>query len=118
MFVLTRGHTPPSLTQAMYVDQCLAQDRLKSAFQAVQNFGLVEEYPNVEAMYRQKTVGKLLGKRLWAVASKVVGNDVALQGMVIKQVSLEAKQQAQTMRGFLILHTLTGICFPSPYTDD
>ena len=90
MFVLTRGHTPPSLTQAMYVDQCLAQDRLKSAFQAVQNFGLVEEYPNVEAMYRQKTVGKLLGKRLWAVASKVVGNDVALQGMVIKQVSLGA----------------------------
>ena len=98
--------------QSVYVEQCIAQDRLKAAFIAVRcvvrscthdgqirpspsaktafiavrTFGLEDEFPNVEGLYRQKTVTRLLGKRLWAVASKVVGSDVALQKMLLKQV--------------------------------
>ena len=80
--------------QSVYVEQCIAQDRLKSAFIAVRTFRLEDEFPNVEGLYRQKTVARLLGKRLWAVASKVVGSDVSLQTMLLKQAS---KSKARLM---------------------
>ncbi|GAX84720.1 hypothetical protein CEUSTIGMA_g12142.t1 [Chlamydomonas eustigma] len=72
--------------QVTYVEHCIAQDRLKAASRTVRRFGLKEEFPDVESMYRQKTVGRLLGKRLWSVASTFVGNEVSLQTLVLKQM--------------------------------
>jgi hypothetical protein len=68
------------------VEHCIAQDRLKAAFMAVRMFDLDDDFPNVERAYREKTVSRLLGKRLWAVASNIVGNDEGLKKMVLKQV--------------------------------
>jgi hypothetical protein len=73
-------------SQVTYIEHCIAQDRLKAASRSVRRFGLKEEFPDVESMYRQKAVGRLLGKRLWTVASTFAGNDVSLQTLVLKQV--------------------------------
>ena len=35
-------------TQVIYVEQCIAQDRLKCASKAVRQFGLRTEFPDVE----------------------------------------------------------------------
>ncbi len=42
--------------QVTYVEQCIAQDCLKAASRAVRQFGLRDEFPDVESMYRHKTV--------------------------------------------------------------
>jgi hypothetical protein len=39
-------------------------------------------------MYRQKTVGRLMAKRLWAVAATFVGNDAELQRVLVRNVSM------------------------------
>jgi len=65
--------------QIAFVEACLALDRLKPAARAVRQLGLVPEFPNVEAMYRQRSLTRLMNKRLWPVAQSYAGNDVALQ---------------------------------------
>lgn len=57
----------------------MALDRLKPAARAVRQLQLGSEFPNVEAMYRQRSLSRLLNKRLWSVALSYAGSDVALQ---------------------------------------
>jgi hypothetical protein len=65
--------------QIMFVEACVAQDRLKSAARAVRVLGLTAEFPNIESLYRQRSLARLIGKRLWQVALSFVGSDAALQ---------------------------------------
>lgn len=57
----------------------MALDRLKPAARAVRQLQLGAEFPNVEAMYRQRSLSRLLTKRLWSVALSYAGNDGSLQ---------------------------------------
>jgi hypothetical protein len=41
--------------------------------------GLTAEFPTIESLYRQRSLARLVGKRLWQVALSFVGSDVALQ---------------------------------------
>lgn len=66
-------------TQILFVEACVAQDRLKPAARAVRVLGLTAEFPNIESLYRQRSLARLVGKRLWQVALSFVGSDVALQ---------------------------------------
>jgi hypothetical protein len=52
---------------------------LKPAARAVRQLQLGTEFPNVEAMYRQRSLSRLLTKRLWSVALSYAGNDGSLQ---------------------------------------
>jgi hypothetical protein len=63
----------------MFVEACVAQDRLKPAARAVRVLGLTAEFPNIESLYRQRSLARLVGKRLWQVALSFVGSDVGLQ---------------------------------------
>ncbi|GFH05533.1 uncharacterized protein HaLaN_00011, partial [Haematococcus lacustris] len=63
----------------LYVELCVAADRLKAAGRAVRAFELREEFPDVENVYRQRTFARLMDKGLWSVATQFVGNDTALQ---------------------------------------
>ncbi|KAF6257473.1 hypothetical protein COO60DRAFT_1701845 [Scenedesmus sp. NREL 46B-D3] len=65
--------------QVMFVEACVAQDRLKPAARAVRVLGLTAEFPNIESLYRQRSLARLVGKRLWPVALSFVGSDVGLQ---------------------------------------
>lgn len=61
------------------MEACVALDRLKPAARAVRQLGLQAEFPNIEALYRQRSLARLVGKRLWSVALSFVGSDTALQ---------------------------------------
>ncbi len=61
------------------MEQCIALDRLKAASRAVRAFSLKADFPDVEAMYRQRTLARLVQKRLWSVAATFVGSDPALR---------------------------------------
>ncbi len=65
--------------QVQYVTHCLQFGHLKSAARAVKDFGLQQEFPDVEATYKRKTLDRLVGKGLWGVAATYVGDDQALQ---------------------------------------
>lgn len=54
-------------------------DRLKPAARAVRQLRLAAEFPNIEGLYRQRSLSRLMTKRLWPVALSYVGNDAALQ---------------------------------------
>ncbi|KAG1680371.1 hypothetical protein FOA52_015462 [Chlamydomonas sp. UWO 241] len=70
--------------QVLYVEQCIAQDRLKPASKAVRMFSLRSEFPDVESEYRTRSVGRLLAKRVWAVAAQQAGADAKLQELVVR----------------------------------
>jgi hypothetical protein len=57
----------------------VALDRLKPAARAVRQLKLGAEFPNVEALYRQRSLARLVGKRLWPVALSYAGSEVSLQ---------------------------------------
>lgn len=67
------------VVQIAFVEACIALERLKPAARAVRQLGLAAEFPNVEAMYRQRSLTRLMNKRLWSVAQSYAGNDAALQ---------------------------------------
>lgn len=57
----------------------MALDRLKPAARAVRQLQLSAEFPDVEALYRQRSLTRLMSKRLWAVAQSYAGKDTDLQ---------------------------------------
>ena len=65
--------------QVAFIEACISYDRLKSAAGAVKALGLVEEFPQVESMYRERSLERLMNKQQWAVALKFVGKDKDLQ---------------------------------------
>lgn len=65
--------------QVEFIEACVALDKLKPAARAVRQLGLQAEFPNIEALYRQRSLARLVGKRLWSVALSFVGSDAALQ---------------------------------------
>lgn len=65
--------------QVSFVEACVALDRLKPAARAVRQLKLGAEFPNVEALYRQRSLARLVGKRLWPVALSYAGSEVSLQ---------------------------------------
>jgi hypothetical protein len=69
----------PAVLQVAFVEACVTLDRLKPAARAVRQLHLAAEFPNIEGLYRQRSLSRLMSKRLWPVALSYVGNDVALQ---------------------------------------
>lgn len=68
-----------AVLQVAFVEACVTLDRLKPAARAVRQLRLAAEFPNIEGLYRQRSLGRLMSKRLWPVALSYVGNDVTLQ---------------------------------------
>lgn len=59
---------------------CIEADDLKQAVSAGRRFGLLQDaFPTLERAYRQRTLGRLAGKRQWAVAATLAGEDAQLQ---------------------------------------
>lgn len=77
--MLPRSPRSRSLPQVTFVEACVALDRLKPAARGVRQLGLAAEFPNVESTYRQRSLARLVSKRLWQVALSFVGSDAALQ---------------------------------------
>jgi hypothetical protein len=67
------------IPQVEFIKACVGYDRLKSAASAVKNLGLLEEFPEVESKYRERSLERLMNKQQWAVALKFVGQDKGLQ---------------------------------------
>jgi hypothetical protein len=66
--------------QVALVEFCIEADDLKQAVAAGRRFGLLDDaFPTLERAYKSRTIGKLAGKRQWAVAAAVVGEDAQLQ---------------------------------------
>ncbi|GAB4818833.1 hypothetical protein N2152v2_005879 [Parachlorella kessleri] len=87
----TAARWAESLSRAMqvaYVTSCLQYGHLKSAARAVKDLGLQQEFPDVEAAYKRKTVDKLAAKGLWGVAATYVGDDPVLQGELMHSLLL------------------------------
>lgn len=73
--------------QISFVEACVALDRLKPAARAVRQLHLAAEFPNVEALYRQRSLSRLISRRLWSVAQSYAGNDVTLQVVAVERHS-------------------------------
>ena len=78
-------------TQILLVEILIANDRWKAAAQAVRSHTLRETFPDVESQYVQKTVQKLVGKKLWTVAIEFCGSDTALQSFVLRSMVEEGE---------------------------
>lgn len=70
--------------QVSLVESCIEADDLKQAVSAGRRFGLLQDaFPTLEHAYRQRTLGRLAGKRQWAVAAALAGNDAQLQVRIL-----------------------------------
>ncbi|KAK9829035.1 hypothetical protein WJX72_003549 [[Myrmecia] bisecta] len=78
----------PRPLQVAFIEHCLAFDRLKEASKAVRHLGLQQEFPDVEQMYRQRSLARLVDKGLWSVAATFVGEDEAYQEQLVKSMLL------------------------------
>ena len=59
---------------------CIEADDLKQAVHAGRRFGLLDDaFPTLERAYKTRTIGRLAGKRQWAVAAAIAGEDAQLQ---------------------------------------
>jgi hypothetical protein len=79
--------------QAQLVKLCIQHDRLRSACRLTEEFGLEEAFPNVRALYRSKTLERMVRKGLWSVAAAFVQEDAALQ-VTLLQAMLAAGEAA------------------------
>lgn len=70
-------HAAPTATPHRH--HCTQADRLKAAARGVRLFGLRPDFPDVEDLYRSRTVQRLVDKRLWSVAATFVEGDRRLQ---------------------------------------
>jgi hypothetical protein len=70
---------PETHAQVAFIEACVAGEQLKAATHAVRVLGLGEAFPNIEALYRRRSLGRLLDKRLWPVALAFVGAEQELQ---------------------------------------
>eukprot|EP00803_Ostreobium_quekettii_P003285 evm.model.scf_241.7 EVM.evm.TU.scf_241.7 scf_241:68723-91161(+) len=73
--------------QCTLVEECIAKDRTKAAFQAVNRFGLAARFPSVERTYMEKTIRHLLKKSLWGLAAVFAGKDGQLQETVVRAMA-------------------------------
>eukprot|EP00879_Flechtneria_rotunda_P029008 GHRR01031259.1.p1 GENE.GHRR01031259.1~~GHRR01031259.1.p1 ORF type:complete len:747 (+),score=261.21 GHRR01031259.1:313-2553(+) len=73
--------------QVMFVEACVELNRLKAAARAVRQLGLATEFPNVDALYRQRSLSRLVNRRLWQVALSFVGNDMPLQTQLVQDMA-------------------------------
>eukprot|EP00775_Hariotina_reticulata_P004540 gene4540-4792_t len=73
--------------QVAFVEACVALERLKPAARAVRQLGLTAEFPNIESLYRQRSLARLVGKRLWQVALSFVGSDTPLQTQLVQDMA-------------------------------
>ncbi|GIL53333.1 hypothetical protein Vafri_8955 [Volvox africanus] len=72
--------------QVVFVETCIAADRLKAAARATRMFGLKAEFPDIEARYRRAALFKLASKRVWEVAATFAGSDGAMQMELLQQM--------------------------------
>ncbi|GIL89052.1 hypothetical protein Vretifemale_16942, partial [Volvox reticuliferus] len=72
--------------QVVFVEACIAADRLKAAARATRMFGLKAEFPGIEARYRRAALSKLASKRVWEVAATFAGSDAAMQMELLQQM--------------------------------
>lgn len=79
MRFISNFHFSSLVLQSAYVEACMLHDRLKAASKAVKTFNLVESYPNVEEVYKKRTLEKLVNKGIWGVASNFVGENDELR---------------------------------------
>ncbi|KAL4452648.1 hypothetical protein ABPG75_008310 [Micractinium tetrahymenae] len=85
--------------QSLYVQFCLQYGQLRSANNAVKQFGLQAEFPDVERMHKAKQLEKMVSKGLWGVAGQYVGEDGELQRSLLRsmlvagELSLAAQHQ-------------------------
>jgi len=97
----TKWAAHPSFThlQPLLVDRCMKHDRMRAANKAVKQFNLHSQYPNVEALYRKKTVQRLVDRGLFGVAAAFIkpgdegegGGEVELQEMVLSAMLLSGE---------------------------
>ncbi|KAI8465202.1 MAG: ribonuclease H-like domain-containing protein [Monoraphidium minutum] len=72
--------------QVEFVQACLELGRLKPAAKAVRALGLQKEFPDVEALYREHSLRRLMERRLWQVALSYVGQDARLQALLLGEM--------------------------------
>jgi hypothetical protein len=82
--VMQQPVLPPLFPQIAFVEACVALDRLKPAARAVRQLQLASEFPNIEALYKQRSLSRLMQKRLWSVALSYAGNDTMLQAALVQ----------------------------------
>lgn len=61
--------SPPVNAQGQLVASCLQYGQLRWANNAVKEFGLQAEYPDVERMHKARQLAKMAEKGLWGVRS-------------------------------------------------
>lgn len=77
----------------------MKHDRMRAANRAVSQFNLHSQYPDVEALYRKKTVHRLVERGLFGVAAAFIkpgeegegGGEVELQEMVLSAMLLSGE---------------------------
>lgn len=62
-----------------FIQQCLANDELKMAWDAVKAFNLDQSYSEVGKMYKKQRIDELGRKDCWGRAAFVAGSDTDLQ---------------------------------------
>jgi len=79
--------------RAAFVRACVDTDRLKAAARAVQLFGLQREFPGAERAYRERSVARMAGRRLWPVALGFVRGDRGLQRQLLTAMAESGETQ-------------------------
>ncbi|KAL0026717.1 hypothetical protein WJX79_006852 [Trebouxia sp. C0005] len=86
--------TLPCSFQIGLINHCVNVDRLKEAVRLVRHLKLQQTFPDIDDMYKQRTLARLIEKEQWAVAATYAGQDKNCQEQVVRAMAL-AGQLAQ-----------------------
>ncbi|KAL0033286.1 hypothetical protein WJX77_001863 [Trebouxia sp. C0004] len=86
--------TLPHSLQIGLINHCVNVDRLKEAVKLVRHLKLQQTFPDIDEMYKQRTLARLIEKEQWAVAATYAGQDKNCQEQVVRAMAL-AGQLAQ-----------------------
>ncbi|KUG01495.1 Exonuclease mut-7 [Phytophthora nicotianae] len=78
----TFGESDNNELAKVLVDEAIAIQDVKRAHRIVNNFGLQEEYPDIDLQYCHDGLMKLIERQRWQMALAFAGNDLSLQKLL------------------------------------
>ncbi|KAG7398917.1 hypothetical protein PHYBOEH_010135 [Phytophthora boehmeriae] len=93
------------------VDEAIETQDVKRAHRIVYNFGLREEYPDIDLMYCHDGLMKLIERQRWQMALSFAGNDTSLLKLLLHHVVAAGETQwAARLGDILKIPEIEGLC--------
>ncbi|KAG3115125.1 hypothetical protein PI124_g6154 [Phytophthora idaei] len=89
----TFGGSDNNKLAKVMVDEAIAIQDVKRAHRIVNNFGLQDEYPDIDLLYCHDGLMKLIGRQRWQMALSFAGNDLSLQKLLFDHMMAAGEVQ-------------------------